>query len=103
MKVDVAHRAEILLSEAEWFKLQTHWPPNPAGIVQVRRMTASWTSDLPRPVVILVGMRVRQDGHPGGRRVTHTVSSWRADGRRVVAQFPDAVVDQLEAHGMVLR
>lgn len=102
MKVVTTCRAEVQLSEVEWFVVNTHWPAE-TGRLQVRRMTAQWTSEHRAPVLTLVGMIVRQDGRPGGRRGTHTARSWRPEGRRVVGQFPDEVVDQLEAHGMALH
>lgn len=102
MKGVTVSRTEVQLGDTEWFIVATHWPAE-TGRLQVRRMTAQWASDHRAPVLTLVGMVVRQDGRPGGRRGTHTVMSWRPEGQRVVGQFPDAVVDYLESHGMALH
>lgn len=104
MQVVTTCRAEIRLAEPEWFRVRVHRPTaTVTGVVEVRWMSAQWSSDHPRPTLALVGQRVRLDGHAGGVRVAQHVVSWRADGRYIVGQLPDAVVERLEALGMVIH
>lgn len=98
MDVRTTHRTEVTLTTAEWFRadLRTGY-----GELQVRRITALWSSDRVAPVLTLDGVRVVR-GKVSAEAESQMLWAWRDDDREFVLQIPSPIRQVLEAIGMAL-
>lgn len=99
MELITRHRTEVRLDEDEWFVVR-----HPAdGMMQVRRMTAGWSSTNARPRLDLDGVHVRRDGSPEiTRPMSALLLTWEPAAAPTVRQLPPLIRTVLEAVGMVL-
>lgn len=98
MKVRTSHRTEVELSEAEWFRASLR---TGSGEMQVRRITAQWSSDQPLPVLTFAGVRVLRSGVSEDAE-QQMLWAWRQEDRDTVRQIPAPVHVVLEAIGIML-
>ncbi|MGW5402688.1 hypothetical protein [Streptomyces sp. NPDC003952] len=103
MELKTSHTAQIQLSAGEWFRVRVAPPDHVTGVMEVYRAAARWSSDDPRPVLLLVGHWVNRNGRTGRLRTRQTIFTSRPDGERVVRQLPEPFVRRLEAEGMKLH
>lgn len=93
------HRTEVQLTEEEWFVIRH--PQD--GMMQVRRMVATWSTANLRPRIDLDGVRVRRDGSPDVTRpLSVLLLTWEPAAGPTVRQLPPLIRTVLEAVGMVL-
>lgn len=98
MEVSTSHRTEVKLTPAEWFRadMRTGY-----GAMQVRHITAQWSSQRPAPALSLIGVEITRD------QITEVSASqmlwaWTTGDEGVIAQIPPTVRMVMEAIGMVL-
>ncbi|GAA0627714.1 hypothetical protein HPO96_37235 [Kribbella sandramycini] len=99
MELTTWHRTEVRLAESDRFIVRKSHD----GLMQVRSMTAHWSSMNARPRLDLDGVRVRRDGTPDTTRPDSIMLlTWEPAAGPMVRQLPALVRTVLEAVGMVL-